>query len=283
MTFSSTIYYTPGVRSYGAIAASSTHVVAVDGDYPRDKFAVFTISSNTASVYSLPAGSSYATDYGGVVYTAGAFWFNYDNKLGRIDPSVWSVTATTPAYGGRGALTVVGDWIYGAKHRYNTSTDTYSSHSRVGLGWGTVGGRLFMVDSTTLTEVDPATAAVVDTWTLPYAGYFRGVTVGTRLYFTTQLPGQPFVWFDASTDTVGSLPASPTLPNGIPLQWCAHSDGYLYGLMNNSGRHLLVFDPATGRNYTNYPYDPAPVDEYRAIASTGGKLYTVSPLPSSWP
>lgn len=283
MAFSSTIYYTPGVLSWGAMAASSTHVVAIDGNSPRNKFAVFTLSSNTSQVYSLPSGTSYATDYNGIVYSAGAFWFNYDNYLGRIDPSGWSFTKSPYAYGHRGSLTVVGSWIYGATHRYNTSTDTYSSHARSGTSWGTVSGRLFMASGTTLTEVDPDTAAVVDTWTLPYTAYLGGVTVGTRLYFTTQLTGQPFVWFDASTDTVGSLPASPPLSGGMTIQWVAHSDGYLYGLTSEWGRALIVFDPATSLNYIDYPYSAAPTDDYRAIVSTGGKLYTVSPGPVTWP
>lgn len=285
MAFSGTEYFQPGDISY-VMAGSSTHAVGLlyPGSSLQSRIGVFTVATNTALVYGLPWSSGYNIPSGSMVYAASAFWLQYNSGsapfLIRIDPSSWSV-ASVGSGGNPGAVTVCGDWIYGRQFKYNTTTDTLSTHSNAQQHWGSVAGRLFAISSVTLSEVDPSTDSVIDTWALPYTGYGRGVAIGNRLFFRTQIANSPFVWFDASTDTVGLRTASPATTWFSTYQCTAHTDGYIYSVLDiGGGKRLQVLDPATGRWFADYPVTNR---DRGGVTSAGGKILLTSGDPSSWP
>lgn len=285
MAFTGTEYFQAGLRSH-AMTASSTHIVGLLTTSPRDLFSVFTASTNTALVYGLPEATT-TVALGSIVYAGGKFWYSSvvgsSAAIAWIDPSGWTASLVGSHSGGVGSITACGDWIYGSGHRYNMSTNTYSTHARTVSWWGSVGGRLFAVSGTTLTEVNPSDASVLGTWTLSKSCTGQGVALGTKLYFGATDNSTPLCWFDAATDTVGARSATPPLSNASSLlQWVAHSDGYLYNMIDDAGtRKLLVLDPATGRWYMDIAVTNR--DSRYSVASCGSKLYIQTSVPSSWP
>ena len=282
MAFSGVEYLQPSIGGVPSLAASPTDIVCLNGNV----FDVFDLSSSTASEYGT-SGGDWANGADGLVYAAGKFWFNnvWSGYLyvgiSPIDTSTWAATPGV-GYNRRGALVVCGDWVYGTDARYDTSTNTQSSYTTAGYVLGSMSGRMFAGVGTTLSEINPSTASVITSWTLPIAVKpysHRGAAVGSRLFFGTDNQSIPVVFFDTDTDTVGAIAATPPLAYDPTSTWVGHSDGYLYATGLES--KLMVLDPATGRNDVDDLVTPR--TGRRAVLSVGSDLWIPTTEPSPWP
>lgn len=279
--------------------ASSTDVVAVNtgtkpvgGIITPPVYAVMHVSTGEARLYSLPSITQVAGWRGGLVYYAGKFWV-YGEAAGgnetivRIDPAGWSADVI---YSGGSASHshIVGcnGYIVSATSKYHISSATRTGVTIPGK-LGAVGTRLFSATGTTLYEFDVTGAisgggSAIASWTLPVAvdtdDQVRGAPVsGGKVYFNTASTSVPLVGLDTVSDTTFGVAATPSGFSWFNPHWVAHSDGFLYRVVDSSGAKMQIFDPVTGR----WALETFPTARGRryAVASDGTNLWVPSGEP----
>lgn len=173
-----------------------------------------------------------------------------------------------------------GDWLIQAHRRFNVDTLTgLATGSGGGIKpVGTIGSRLFIASSTTLTEHDPDDMSVITTWTLADSPRTApAARRGTELWWRgTNIAA---VGIDTST---GTPLAIPSISGGFAADnrwWCDLTTGYLWAF--NTTSKVTIFDPDTYRWATESL--PTSRVERNQIHPHNGGMLIPSGMPTSWP
>lgn len=200
-----------------------------------------------------------------------------------VDLTSMLATGHGEYYGGSNNTYVVraGDWLIQAQNRFNVDTLTSVSGGGSGGGInpvGTIGSRLFIASSTTLTERDPDDMSVITTWTLVDSPRTApAARRGTELWWRgTNIAA---VGIDTST---GTPLAIPTIRGGFAADdrwWCDPTTGYLWAF--NTTSKVTILDPDTYR-WTTESLPTSRIHRNQIHPHNGGMLIP-SGMPTSWP